>query len=289
MAEVDPGAASTVLDGRYQLYECVGHGAMAKVYRAEDLRLKRTVAIKLMRTDDPVVAVPAEARNETLLLASLNHPSLVTLLDASLDPGGPGYLVMEFVDGPTLADRLYEGPLGISDAAHLAWDLASALHTVHNAGIVHRDVKPSNILLARTDLPARSYHAKLADFGVAAAMGVTSVLPEGAAVGTAAYLAPEQVRADPITEAADIYSLGLVLLEAATGERAFPEASGIGAAVARLLAPPTIPDHLGPQWSRLLCRMTATDPTARPTAKAVAHFAVTLAQSEPVREPVAIG
>ena len=87
--------------------------------------------------------------------------------------------------------------------------------------------------------------------------------------------------------AADIYCLGLVLLEAATGERAFPEASGIGAAIARLLTTPTIPDQLGPQWSRLLRRMTASDPTTRPTARAVAQFALSLAQSEPVKQPVA--
>lgn len=277
MAEVEARAATTLLDGRYLLHECVGLGAMAKVYRAEDIRLKRTVAIKMVCTTAPFLDVPPEARNETLLLASLNHPSLVTLLDASLDAGRPGYLVMEFVDGPTLADRLHDGPLSLPDAAHLAWDIASALHAVHRAGIVHRDVKPSNILLARTDLPARSYHAKLADFGVASVVDAGAVESEGTSAGTAAYLAPEQVRSERVTEAADIYSLGLVLLEAVTGERAFPEASGIGAAVARLLASPPIPDRLGPQWSGLLGPMTATDPAARPNAMAVAQAALALA------------
>jgi serine/threonine protein kinase len=265
-----------LLDGRYQLGECVGQGGMAKVYRAEDLLLGRTVAIKMMRTDADLLATPARARTEMTVLASLNHPSLVKLLDARLVPGSPGYLVMEFVNGATLSDRLRQGALASADVAHLACELAAALYTVHEAGVVHRDVKPSNILLARAAVPSRPFHAKLTDFGVAYLADSTHLTTPGTVIGTAAFLAPEQVRGAAASPAADIYALGLVLLEALTGERAFPQASGIGAVMARLVESPTIPDGLGPAWVDLLSRMTALDPALRPTALEVAARAQTM-------------
>ena len=283
MAQAEASGTFAMLDGRYRLHECVGQGATAKVYRAEDLARERTVAIKMLREDSDSGTALAEARNEVALLASLDHPALVTLLNANLTPGGPGYLVMEFVDGPTLAHRILNGPLDIRDVAHLACDLASALHAVHEAGIVHRDVKPLNILLTPTDMPGRSYSAKLADFGVASMMDGASAQSQGVAVGTAAYQAPEQVRGEDISPAADIYALGLVLVEAITGERAFPQAAGIGAAIARLLEPPPIPEELPRGWTRLLRRMTATDPTARPAARTVVQRTSALMRSGPAR------
>ncbi|WP_019178934.1 serine/threonine-protein kinase [Microbacterium yannicii] len=265
-----------LLDGRYQLLDCIGEGGMARVYRADDLLLGRTVAIKMMRTDADLLASPARARTEMTVLASLNHPSLVKLLDARLSPGGPGYLVMEYVDGQTLSDRLDRGCLSPAEAAHLASELAAALHAVHAAGVVHRDVKPSNILLARAALPSRPFHAKLTDFGVAYLADSTHLTTPGTVVGTAAFLAPEQVRGEAATPASDIYALGLVLLEALTGERAFPQASGIGAVMARLVESPAIPEGLMPQWVDLLTRMTALDPGVRPSAFEVAARTQTL-------------
>ncbi|MGC5171415.1 serine/threonine-protein kinase [Microbacterium sp. DT81.1] len=286
MAQAEASATFAMLDGRYRLHECVGQGATAKVYRADDLARERTVAIKMLRDDSDTGTGLAEARNEVALLASLDHPALVTLLNANLTPGEPGYLVMEFVDGPTLAHQLLNGPLDMRDVAYLACDLASALHAVHEAGIVHRDVKPLNILLTHTDMPGRSYHAKLADFGVASMMDGGSAQSHGVAVGTTAYLAPEQVRDEDIGPSADIYALGLVLVEAMTGQRAFPEAAGIGAAIARLLEPPRIPEQLPRGWSRLLRRMTAPDPTDRPAARTVAQRAFALMRSGPAMQPV---
>lgn len=287
--EMEQGEASetfAMLDGRYRLHECIGQGASAKVYRAEDIARGTTVAIKMLRDDSDTGMAVAEARNEVALLSSLNHPALVTVLNANLTPGGPGYVVMEFVDGPTLAHRILSGPLDIRDVAHLACDLASALHAVHEAGIVHRDIKPLNILLTPTDMPGRSYHAKLADFGVASMMVGASAQSQGVAVGTAAYLAPEQVRDKDISPAADIYALGLVLVEAITGQRAFPQAAGIGAVIARLLEPPPIPDELPRGWARLLRLMTATDPTDRPAARTVAQRAFALLRRGPAMQPV---
>ncbi|MGA7147983.1 MAG: serine/threonine-protein kinase [Microbacterium sp.] len=286
MDDVDEGATLPLLDGRYQLLECVGQGAMAKVYRADDVMLGRTVAVKLMRAEADVLTSPARARNEMTVLASLSHPSLVKLFDGSMVPGRAGYLVMEFVDGATLGEELRKGPLRPGDAQHLAGELASALHVVHEAGIVHRDVKPSNILLTPTGIPARPHHAKLADFGIAYLLDSTHVTTPGTVIGTAAYLAPEQVRGEQVTGAADVYALGLVLLEALTGQRAFPHASGIGAVMARLADPPAIPDWVGPGWSRLLGDMTATDAADRPSAIEVATRVIELADASPSPPPV---
>lgn len=276
MRAVEQTQTAALLDGRYQLHECVGSGGAARVYRAEDVLLGRTVAVKMMRTDADTLVAPSRVRNEIAILSSLTHPSLVELFDAKLVPGRPGYLVMEFIKGRTLAERLYEGPLPPRVVAGLARELASALSAVHGAGVVHRDLKPANILLSPPTVPEAEFHAKLADFGVAYLLDSTRVTRPGTVVGSAAYLAPEQVRGEAATAATDIYALGLVLLEALTGERAFGEATGIGAVMARLVNSPTPPDWAGPEWTRLLTRMTAADPALRPDASEVAAVAVAL-------------
>ncbi|WP_336643472.1 protein kinase domain-containing protein [Microbacterium sp. MMO-113] len=258
-----------LLDGRYHLRECVGQGGMARVYRAEDSLLGRTVAIKMLRAETEQGAASDRARSEMTVLASLNHPALVTLYDAQLHPGRAEYLVMEFVDGPTLAERIAQGPLSSSEVAALAADLAEALHVVHGAGIVHRDIKPSNVLLTGRSLVGSRSGAKLADFGISVLVDAARLTSPGTVIGTAAYLAPEQLNGAAPAPPADIYALGLVLREALTGERAFAEAEGIGATLARLIEPPTIPDSVGPAWSALLQRMTATDPGDRPSAAGV--------------------
>ena len=259
-----------LLDGRYQLGECIGQGGAARVYRADDVLLGRTVAVKMMQADSEALSAPTRVRNEISVLASLTHPSLVELYDANVMPGHPCYLVMEFIDGPSLAGRLRDGPLSSSEATALGRDLASALHTVHAAGVVHRDIKPANVLLAPAVVPGADFRAKLADFGVAFLLDTTRVTNPGTIVGTAAYLPPEQIRGEAATPPGDIYALGLVLLEALTGERAFPKATGVGAVMARLFDSPRIPEWLGPEWSGLLTRMTAAEPALRPTALEVA-------------------
>lgn len=263
----EPTAA--LLDGRYQLAERIGTGGMAEVYRAEDLLLGRTVAVKVLRVEGDLLASTDRARVESTALASLNHPGLVTLLDARVDPGHTAYLVMEFVDGPTLAQRIGCGPLSDADAARLATQLASALHAVHCAGIIHRDVKPSNVLLAPGVGPDGGFHAKLTDFGAARLTDTSGVTSPGVIIGTAAYLAPEQVRDRTASPPSDIYALGLVLLEALTGERAFAQTTDIDAILARLVEDPVIPPQVDEGWARLLRRMTDADPAARPTAAQV--------------------
>ena len=257
---------SELLAGRYARKELLGRGAMADVYRAEDVLLGRDVALKVMRVSADGSHPAPRARTEMALLASLNHPALVTLYDGSVEPGGVSFLVMELVDGPTLAAELARGPLPAAAVATLAAELADGLDTVHAAGVVHRDIKPSNILLAGT--PGRR-RAKLADFGIAHMMEGERLTSPGLVVGTAAYLAPEQLRGAAPAPPADIYALGLVLREALLGERAYPDAEGIGAAMARLVDSPDVPAWVGPQWQGLLTRMTAADPADRPTAHEV--------------------
>lgn len=270
MDTIDDEATAPLLDGRYRLDGCVGRGGTAMVYRAHDILLRRTVAIKLLRADDEMPLESERVHSETALLASLSHPSLVALYDAKLDLPHPRYLVMEFIDGPTLATHLTQGPLSRREAAAIGRDLADALRVVHQRDIVHRDVKPSNVLLARADGDA-GWNAKLTDFGIAFHPDEARRTSPGIAIGTAAYMAPEQVRADPITPAADIYSLGLVLLESLTGEPAFPHTRDVQTALARLVSEPSIPEQLGTEWVHLLRRMTHSEPDQRPTAAEVVH------------------
>lgn len=260
-----------LLAGRYQLEECIGEGGMARVYRAVDVQLGRVVAVKMMQSTPEMPVSTSRAQTEMRALASLNHHALVKLFDGSVEPGEHPYLVMEFVDGTTLARRLNAGALPPREVTHLGRELASALHAVHEAGIVHRDVKPSNVLLGTNVVPGRPESVKLADFGVAFLVDSTRVTTPGLVVGTAAYLSPEQVRGVEVAPASDIYALGLVLLEALTGSRAFPHASGVGAVMARLIDAPSVPEWVGPEWAQLLNRMTAIDPAQRPTAGEVAQ------------------
>ncbi|MFJ4998680.1 serine/threonine-protein kinase [Microbacterium sp. NPDC088619] len=271
---ISPTAA--LLDGRYVLHDRVGQGGMATVYRAEDTQLGRIVAIKMIHEGTGPVASIERAHTEKALLASLSHPSLVTLYDAQLIPGRPQYLVMEFVDGPTLAGRMAAGPLPPRDVARITRDLARGLTAVHAAGIVHRDVKPSNVLLAQSR-SGDPVAAKLADFGIACSIENTRLTTPGIVLGTLTYMAPEQLRdADPGTPV-DIFALGLVVLEALSGETGYAAlGSGRAAAIARLAQPPRISETVPEEWRDLLTRMTRLEPEERPTAVEVARVARSL-------------
>ena len=272
-----------VLAERYRIDDFVGSGGMATVFRATDETLGRTVAVKVFVPGTAGRGDEARQVSETRLLASLSHHALVTLFDAHLPERGPAFLVMEYVGGGNLDERLREGRLSPEEAADLAGELGEALHVVHAAGIIHRDVKPSNILLRPALTPHRSIRPTLADFGIAYLIDATRLTAPGTAIGTAAYLAPEQVRGAQPTTASDIYSLGLVLIEALTGRRAFAQQTPIEAIAARLSIQPEVPTDLGHAWRSLLTDMTARDPELRPTALEVAmrSRALEAAASEP--------
>lgn len=252
---------------------------MGVVYRGHDTMLRRDVAVKVFRDGATEVARTA---SETHLLAGLNHPALVTLYDAHLGEREPRYLVMEYVDGPTLDERLRRGPLPRPLVARVAGDLAEALHVVHQAGIVHRDVKPANVLLRSPGVSGEEFSAKLADFGIAYLVDATRLTTPGTIIGSAAYLSPEQVTGADPRPSADIYSLGLVLLEALTGRRAFAQGGLHEAVLARLSQDPVVPAEVGHQWGSLLTAMTARDPAHRPTAMAVVEGTRSLRSEEPV-------
>lgn len=277
-----PSQSGELLDGRYRLERPIGAGGMATVHLATDEVLGRKVAVKLFRSGTTDATDGARTASETRLLASLNHPALVTLFDARVVAGDGSYLVMEHVDGPTLSQRIARSPLPSSEVAAMAVDLAEALHTVHAARVVHRDIKPSNVLLRPTILPHQEYRAKLADFGIAYLIDSTRMTAPGSLMGTVAYLSPELVRGADPAPPADVYALGLVLLEALTGRRAYPQTTTHESLMARLNASPTIPGELGYQWKSLLTAMTAADPAQRPTALDVA---TTVRAMDPVLDP----
>ncbi|GAA5090314.1 hypothetical protein GCM10025760_15760 [Microbacterium yannicii] len=269
-----------ILDDRYVLHERIGEGGMARVYRAEDTHLQRSVAVKVFREPTDGIDSVQRALSETTLLASLSHHSLVTVFDARVGAGETSYLVMEHVDGITLRDLIARGPVEPKVVASIAIDIAEGLHVAHEHGVVHRDIKPSNVLLWASPRPGWEWRAKLADFGIAYLMDTARVTTPGVIVGTMAYVAPEQARGVPPAPAADIYAFGLLLIEALTGVRPFGDAEGIGTVVARLSSAPEIPASLHPSWQGLLRGMTAIRPDDRPTALEVVTAASRLAAME---------
>ena len=272
----DTGPPATV-GGRYTVGDLIGRGGAADVFRARDELLGRDVAIKMFNAAGSVVAEnaspgdpadPAEKigdieegqearhRREVLTLAGLSHPGLVTVYDVG-DEDGRAYFVMQLIEGDTLAQRIRAGPLPVVDVVALGAALADALAYVHRRGVVHRDVKPGNVLL---DAEGRAH---LSDFGIAAVHDAAPVTAAGMVIGTASYLSPEQVRGEPIDGAVDIYALGLVLIECLTGRREYP-GNALEAAVARLHRRPVVPPGLPPGLEVLLTAMTADEPGDRP-------------------------
>lgn len=277
------GFEGDLLGGRYRLLDEIGRGSVGTVHRARDEFLGRDVAVKLL--EPPVVDAEDLRRDEdeVKLLARLNHHGLVTLFDAGSDLSDPQrpriYLVMELIDGPDLRDRLARGALTSADVAQVGYDLAMALGYVHDHGVIHRDVKPANIMMFHYGHHAARVRAKLTDFGIAVLMEAPLGGGNGSFIGTAAYVSPEQAKGEPLGPASDIYSLGLVLLECLTGVQSFP-GDPLPSALARLLRGPDIPADMDPQWLRLLTAMTATDRAARPTAREAAVALAEIAAAE---------
>ena len=257
---------AALIAGRYRVVRQLGSGGMGSVLLAEDERLQRPVAIKRMHPEGPADAIE-RFRREARLGASLNHRNLVTTYDAIVEDDEV-MIVMEYVPGPSLAEALREGPLEPARAVGVLRDVAAALDDAHSHGVLHRDVKPANILLAPDG------RAMLADLGVATAVESTKITIAGGVIGTAAYLAPEQFDGGKTTEASDVYALAAVAYEMLAGRRAragrtpleIARAAAAGPADLRELDP-TIPEAV----AEALCRGMATEPHDRPhTAGALA-------------------
>lgn len=260
---VEQGA---LLAGRYRIGTLVGRGGMAEVHEAHDERLDRDVAVKVLRPD---LAARADVRGrfeiEARSAARLAHPNVVAVFDTGEEDDVP-FLVMERLPGDTLGDRIERGPVDPGWLRGVAVEILSALGAAHRAGIVHRDVKPANILL--TD----DGRAKVADFGIAksaemAAAGSVELTGTNQLLGTPAYLAPERIDGDEASPRSDIYAVGVVLYEALTGSKPFTGATPVAIAdAARSQTPPPIRElrpEVDPTFAAVVERAMSRDPAAR--------------------------
>lgn len=260
-----------VLGNRYQLQRQVAHGGMATVWEAHDNLLSRRVAVKTLH---PHLAADGSFKErfhaEAVAAARLSHPNIVATYDTGEDDG-MAYIVMEFVDGKTLREILDERPqLAVPDALRIGSAIAMALAHAHDQGLVHRDIKPANVLIAKDGL------VKVTDFGIAKASEDKDLTRTGTIMGTAKYLAPEQVQGLPLDGRADVYALGVVLYEALTGQAPFVAENDMATAIlhvnGHLVPPSDLRPDLPPDVEALVLQCLARDPEDRfRSARAVAR------------------
>ncbi|MGW5852271.1 serine/threonine-protein kinase [Streptomyces sp. NPDC055254] len=255
-----PPEHDALLGGRYRLQGVIGSGGTADVFRAVDEVLGREVAVKVFRAGADTITADRFC-DEARTLARLSHRALVTVYDAGRHGQG-AFMVTELIRGVTLRARMDAGPLSPVHVTRIGADISSALDHVHAHGIIHHDVKPSNVILGEEGAP------HLADFGLSRTVHAHSHSAPDTLVGTLAYMAPEQFLGRGASTASDIYALGVTLLEALTGHREY-RGTPVEIGTAHLLHPPRIPEGLPDGLARLLAAMTDQDPLARPDAAAV--------------------
>ena len=283
-----PLAAGTRL-GSYEIQVLLGVGGMGEVYRAEDVRLNRIVAVKVVSAELATQSHFLERfEAEAATTSQLNHPNICTLHDLG-HQNGVDYFVMEFVNGDTLAGRLADGHLSLAESLDIAIQMARGLAHAHRHGIVHRDIKPANVMFADDGL------VKIVDFGVARSASRGSITETGITVGTLAYMAPEQLLKERgVTAASDVWSLGIVLYEMTTGRRPYA-GKDIGPLLRSILHDPVPPVHIpgaaGTLLARILKKALDKDPLERQTAAELAEELATLrseisSTSHPVLVPL---
>jgi serine/threonine-protein kinase len=260
------------LAGRYEVGVAIGHGGMADVHLGKDTRLGRTVAIKLLHpdlADDP--AFRARFRREAHDAAKMAHPTIVRVFDAGeeaiRDPDGTErfvpFIIMEHVDGRLLSDVIADGPVAQEQAAKIVEQVLVALEYSHRAGVIHRDIKPGNIMLTRTG------QVKVMDFGIARAVSdsAASIAETAQVVGTAQYFSPEQAKGDPVDARTDLYSTGVVLFELLTGRPPFEGDNPVAVAYQHVNAEPPMPSVLNPAiapaFDLVVAKALAKDPVRR--------------------------
>jgi eukaryotic-like serine/threonine-protein kinase len=256
------------LSGRYQTGERLGSGGMSNVYKATDLILERTVAVKILAehlSDDERFV--ARFRREALAVAKLIHPNIVQVYDTGVDEGSH-YIVMEYVEGRSGAQILQrQGPVGPETAAEIGIQACAGLDYAHRRGIIHRDVKPGNLMVFGGPVGGGEMTVKLTDFGIARAIEQTRITQVGSVVGTAAYLAPEQVRGEEATPATDVYALGVVLYQFLTGRLPYEGSSLAELAVRQQnekpLPPTTYNDGVPETLGAAVLRALEGDPNRR--------------------------
>jgi serine/threonine-protein kinase len=251
---------NSVLGDRYTLTERIAVGGMGEVWRAHDDLLGRDVAVKVLKqeyADDP--SFRARFKNEARHTAALSHPGIANVFDYG-EWDGRAYLVMELVAGEPLSARLArEGALSVQQTLDIVGQAGLALQAAHDAGVVHRDVKPGNLLIRPDGV------VKVTDFGIARAADAAPITQTGLMVGTAAYLAPEQAAGHPATAASDVYALGVVAYECLSGRRPFAGDTPVGVALAHLnTTPPELPSSVPPLVRDFVLRALEKDPDRRP-------------------------
>ena len=248
-----------ILDDRYQLAEPIAAGGVGQVWRASDLLLDREVAVKLLRPEyadhpDTLERFRAEAKHA----GSLTHPCVARVYDyGNAGPASPPYLVMEYVNGPSLADMLAVDPVHPVLALDVAAQAAAGLDAAHSIGLVHRDVKPDNILIGADGL------VKITDFGIAHAAGSAPITGPGLVMGTTQYMAPERIAGGQATPASDLYALGILIYECLTGLPPYDGGTAEVMAGHLYLPMPPLPAGVPPDLGELVTRLTAKDPAAR--------------------------
>src|SRR5215213_4524594 len=255
--------ADRIVASRYVLRASLGRGGMGVVWRAQDGVLGREVAVKEVvfpptMAEQERRAARARVLREARAAARLNHPGAVTLYDVVQDRGGT-FIVMELVEGPTLAELVRtQGPLAVERVAEIGAQVASALEAAHAAGIVHRDVKPGNVMVGERG------RAKLADFGIASLQGDPQLTSTGLVIGSPAYMAPEQARGEESGPASDFWALGATMFYAVEGAPPFDRGTSLATLAAVVNDPPRPLRRAGP-LTGLLSALLAKDPATRPT------------------------
>jgi serine/threonine-protein kinase len=270
-----PHAAATLLDGRYALDELIGTGGFCEVWRATDTVLGRPVAVKLLYPG-PAHQPGARARfkAEAQHAGALSDQNIARVYDYAEPADGQAYLVMELVDGPSLADVLARGPLEVAQTMDVVAQVALGLRAAHRAGVIHRDIKPANILLAVDG------RVKITDFGIAHAVGSLPLTASGTVMGTPGYIAPERVSGGHDGAPGDLYALGIVAYECLAGARPF-SGSPLEVAIAHRDQPlPPLPAAVPAEVVTLVMMLAAKDPAWRPaSAGEVAERAARLRDS----------
>jgi eukaryotic-like serine/threonine-protein kinase len=242
----------SVIDDRYTVVELLGSGGMAQVYLAHDEVLDRDVALKILRgpyaEDEEFVG---RFRQEARSAAGLSHPNIVSVYDQGRSEDGAYYMAMEYVPRGTLKDRIQrDGALAPDAAVGVALQIADALQAAHEKGVIHRDIKPQNVLVTHMG------DVKVTDFGIARAASATKVTRTGHVLGTAGYMSPEQAKGDTVGPQSDLYSLGVVLYEMLTGNLPYEADSALGQAMKHIIEPPPSPREANPEVSEALDALT---------------------------------
>ena len=266
--------SAQIVGGRYRVERALGHGGMATVHLARDDRLGRDVAIKRLSEAMSGDEIFRERfMREARTAAGLSHPNIVAVFDVGEEDGTP-FIVMEWVEGGTLAELLAQnGPLDPDRAVDLVLQACAGLEHAHEAGLVHRDIKPQNLLVRADDT------LKIVDFGIARPVDGTQLTLAGTILGTAAYLAPEQALGERVTPAADLYSLGAVTYELLSGRPPYTFESLAELAVKQREGPPPPIDGVSQELQDVVRRCLAPDPADRPVS--AAGLAHELAQASP--------